>query len=120
LGTKKSTSKGTLGDKKMNSQKTIKKYRTPCCAMCLLHDLDNSTTEESLEKLITKLKKEKENNKEVGISTGKGQTFVQAVVSPGEHLLEQTLKNVGFHFLFNFERRVGYPPGHLKMYGKHL
>ena len=99
----------------------IKKTTTACCAMCQLSSVHNDTPIEEIEKILKELKKEKDENVEVGITTGNGQTAVFTIVSPGEILLEHNLRKLGFEFKHTFERRVGYPAfGDLKMYIKNL
>lgn len=101
------------------------KVTTDCCALCQIAKVDNETSIDHLEYVIKKLKKEKENNKEVGITTGNGQTAVFTIIAPGENILEQNLIKLGFEQIHTFERRKGYNeisknPGDLKMYIKNL
>ena len=99
----------------------MKKTTTACCALCQLNDVSNDTTIEHFEYVLEKLKQEKLANKEVGITTGNGQTAVFVIVSPGEWILEDNLIKLGFENKHQFERRVGYPKaGDLKMYIKNL
>lgn len=99
----------------------MKKTTTACCALCQLNDVNNNTPLDYFEYVLRELKQEKDNNKEVGITTGTGQTAVFVIVSPGEGLLESNLIKLGFENKHQFERRVGYPPmGDLKMYIKNL
>jgi hypothetical protein len=97
------------------------KTATDCCALCQLSRIDNETPIEHIEIALKKLKEEKEINIEVGYTTGNGQTAVFTIVSPGEYILENNLKKLGFKMKHTFERRVGYPNlGDLKMYIKNL
>ena len=97
------------------------KTTTDCCALCQLSKVNNLTPIDDIQYAIDKLKKEKEANTEVGITTGNGQTAVFTIVSPGENILENNLKKLGFKHIHEFERRKGYPPmGNLKMYIKNL
>lgn len=97
------------------------KTATDCCALCQLSRVNNFTSKEDIEKNLIQLRKEKLRNVEVGISTGNGQTAVFTIVSPGEHVLENNLKFLGFKLIHTFERRKGYPKlGNLKMYIKNL
>jgi hypothetical protein len=94
---------------------------TDCCALCQLSQVNNETPIENIERAIKRLTEEKEENTEVGYTTGNGQTAVFTIVSPGEHILENNLKKLGFEMKHTFERRVGYPNhGDLKMYIKNL
>lgn len=95
----------------------MQKTRTACCALCQINNVNNGTSIDYLQYAIDKLKVEKINNTEVGITTGNGQTAVFVIVSPGEYNLEKNLITLGFINIHQFERRVGYPPmGDLKMY----
>jgi hypothetical protein len=97
------------------------KTTTDCCALCQLSRVNNTTTKQSIAYKLKQLKKEKDANKEVGITTGNGQTAVFIIVSPGEDILENNLIELGFELKHFFERRVGYPQtGLLKMYIKNL
>lgn len=98
----------------------MKKTPTACCALCQISDVNNDTKLNTLNQKILRLKKEKENNTEVGISFGNGQTAVFVIVSPGEYRLEENLQILKFEHVHTFERRVGYPPGLLKMYIRNL
>lgn len=94
---------------------------TQCCALGHLCEVSNHTKLEDLQEVLEVLKRNKESNWEVGISTGRGQTAVFTIVSPGEDLLEKNLKTLGFKKVHTFERRKGYPKtGDLKMYIKNL
>lgn len=97
------------------------KTTTDCCALCQLSRVNDETSKETIKNKIKKLTKEKKENKEVGYTTGNGQTAVFTIVSPGEDILESNLKELGFKKVHTFERRVGYPNnGDLKMYIKNL
>ena len=105
----------------------IVKTTTDCCAMCQLSRVNNYTPIKEIEKILKELKEEKEKNIEVGITTGNGQTAVFTIISPGEDILENNLKQLGFENKHNFERRRGYNKvssknfqGDLKMYIKNL
>ena len=99
----------------------MKKTTTACCALCQLSGVGNHTSIEYFELVLKKLKEQKENNIEVGITTGNGQTAVFVIVSPGENVLEANLNKLGFVNAHKFERRKGYPPmGDLTMYIKNL
>lgn len=98
----------------------MKKGITDCCALCQLSSVGNDTSLRSLQIKLHQLNVEMTLNKEVGITTGNGQTAVFVIVSPGEDLLEFRLKSLGFKLSHQFKRRVGYPPGGLKMYIKNL
>lgn len=98
-----------------------KKQSLPCCALCQMHSVGNYTPKESIEKFIAAQTKEKEQNIDVGISYGTGQTAIFTIVSPGEGVLEKNLIDLGFKYVHSFERRLGYAPvGDLKMYIKNL
>jgi len=97
------------------------KVTTDCCALCQIARINNETPKYLIEWQLNKLRQEKLDNKEVGITTGNGQTAVFTIVSPGEDILENNLKELGFKKVHEFERRVGYPKmGDLKMYIKNL
>ena len=99
----------------------MEKHRTDCCALMQLSRVDNNTSLGALKAAIKKLTKEKNNNTEVGITTGNGQTAIFTIVSPGESVLAANLEVVGFKPVHTFERRVGYPQvGDLTMYIKNL
>ena len=99
----------------------MRKTTTSCCALCQISRVGNDTPIAYLERVIAQLKVEKENNTEVGVTTGNGQTAVFVIVSPGEWVLEANLKTLGFVNAHTFERRKGYPPlGDLTMYIKNL
>lgn len=94
---------------------------TDCCALCQLSRVNNNTPKYFIEWKINRLIEEKNNNTEVGITTGNGQTAVFTIVSPGESELEKNLLELGFKHKHSFERRKGYPnKGDLKMYIKNL
>lgn len=95
----------------------MRKTTTACCALCQINNVGDHTPIDHLKHVIDRLKVQKENNTEVGISTGDGQTAAFVIVSPGEVLLENNLIELGFELKHTFERRVGYPKmGDLKMY----
>lgn len=95
----------------------MNKVTTACCALCQISDVNNTTPLHNLDSAITKLRREKEANTEVGITTGNGQSAVFIIVSPGEDVLERNILSLGFKNTHQFERRKGYPPmGDLKMY----
>lgn len=98
----------------------IEKHMTDCCALCQLSRVNNKTPKKVIQNILEKMSIEKKNNTEVGISTGKGQTAVFTIVSPGEDVLRKNLKSLGFKKVTTFERRVGYPEGMLDMYIKNL
>ena len=99
----------------------MKKTTTSCCALCQLSGVNNTTSIEYFEQVLEILKRQKENNTEVGITTGNGQTAVFVIVSPGEHVLEANLNKLGFVNAHTFGRRKGYQPmGDLTMYIKNL
>ena len=94
----------------------MKKTSLPCCALCQISSVSNGTTEAEFKSAIELLTVQKNNNTEVGISTGNGQTAAFVIVSPGEERLRKTLENVGFNYTHTFDRRKGYPAGRLDMY----
>lgn len=97
------------------------KVTTSCCALCQIARVNNYTPKADIEKQLERLSFEKENNQQVGYTTGNGQTAVFIIVSPGEDDLEKNLIELGFKDKHQFERRVGYPQlGDLKMYIKNL
>lgn len=105
----------------------IVKTTTDCCAMCQLSRVSNDTSKKDIEEVLKELKKEKEENVEVGVTRGNGQTAVFVVTTPGEKVLEKNLKELGFSAKHVFERRRGYNEvtplpfrGDLKMYIKNL
>ena len=99
----------------------MRKVTTGCCALCQLDRVSNDTPITSLEWSLEILKRQKEANTEVGISTGNGQTATFTIVSPGEDKLEDNLIKLGYTKVWEFERRKGYPKeGNLKMYIKNL
>jgi len=99
----------------------MEKTTTACCALCQINDVHNGTPLTHLKYAVEVLRKQMLENKEVGVTTGNGQTSVFVIVSPGEDILEKNLKSLGFNNKHTFERRVGYPKtGSLKMYIKNL
>jgi hypothetical protein len=103
----------------------MNKITTGCCALCQIDRISNHTPIEQIEKALTILKKEKEENTEVGISHGNGQTVTFTVVSPREFILERNLIKLGYVHIHTFERRKGYNEkfqnkGNLKLYIKNL
>lgn len=95
----------------------MRKVQTGCCALAHLDKLNNNTDIRDIQSAIRVLKKQKEENTEVGITTGNGQTAIFSIVSPGEDILENNLIECGFKEIHQFERRKGYPSlGNLKMY----
>jgi len=99
----------------------MEKTTTACCALCQLNKVDDTTSLEHLNSAIKILRKQKLENKEVGVTTGNGQTAIFVIASPGENNLKMNLKKVGFKVKHVFERRKGYPnTGDLEMYIKNL
>lgn len=99
----------------------MRKTPTSCCALCQISHVGNDTTVKELNKYIDTLRQEMLDNTEVGGNSGKGQTSVFIITSPGEKVLEANLINLGFDRVHTFERRVGYPKtGTLQMYIKNL
>ena len=105
----------------------ILKTTTDCCALCQISKINNETPKKEIQYVLDALKAEKEANREVGVSTGNGQTAVFSIISPGEYVLEQNLIDLGFIYTHTFERRKGYNErssplfrGDLKMYIKNL
>lgn len=99
----------------------MRKVTTGCCALCQIDQVSNDTPILSLEWSLEVLRRQKEANTEVGITTGNGQTATFTIVSPGEDILEQNLIDLGYTHVWTFERRKGYPnKGDLKMYIKNL
>lgn len=105
----------------------MRKVTTGCCALCQIDKVGNDTPKEQLENVLEKFKIEMEKNTEVGVTTGKGQTSVFVIVSPGEDILEYNLQSLGFKCKHEFKRRKGYNEasspkfqGDLKMYIKNL
>lgn len=99
----------------------MRKFPTRCCALAQIAEVGDDTPIESLEWAIEVLKRQKEDNKEVGVSTGNGQTAIFTIVSPGEDVLESNLISLGYTMVWEFERRKGYPKtGMNKLYIKNL
>lgn len=103
----------------------MRKVTTGCCALCQLDKVNNETSMLDIAEALKILKKEKEENTEVGVTTGNGQTAVFVIVTRGEDILENNLIRLGFTNIWEFERRKGYNelsnnPGNLKMYIKNL
>ena len=99
----------------------MEKTTTACCAMCQINGVSNDTPLQHLKNAIRVLTKQKEENTQVGYTTGGGQTAVFVIVSPGENILESNLEKLGFKNKHQFERRKGYPnTGDLKMFIKNL
>lgn len=99
----------------------MQKTTTACCALCQINSVDDYTTITQLKNATKILHRQMLDNKEVGITTGNGQTAVFVIVSPGEKILEKNLQSLGFANKHSFERRIGYPKtGDLKMYIKNL
>ena len=99
----------------------MQKTTTSCCALCQINNVSNHTSLKELEDATKVLRRQMLDNKEVGVTTGNGQTAVFVIVSPGEDKLESNLCRLGFSNKHAFERRIGYPKtGMLKMYIKNL
>lgn len=99
----------------------MRKVTTGCCALCQIDQVSNHTPISDLDHALNVLKGQKEDNVEVGISTGNGQTSTFTIVSPGEDKLEANLIELGYTKVWEFERRKGYPKeGNLKLYIKNL
>tara|TARA_R110000822_G_scaffold73853_9_gene177608 strand:+ start:109 stop:435 length:327 start_codon:yes stop_codon:yes gene_type:complete len=103
------------------AQMAMTKTITDCCALCQLSRVSNDTPINTINTRLTQLRQEMEANVEVGVTRGNGQTAVFTVVSPGEHVLEDNLKLLGFEQVHTFPRRRGYPEtGALKLMIKNL
>lgn len=99
----------------------MRKVTTGCCALCQIDQVSNHTPIHELEWALNILKKQKEENTEVGITTGNGQTATFTIVSPDEDVLEANLIALGYKHVWTFERRKGYPEtGDNKLYIKNL
>jgi hypothetical protein len=99
----------------------ITKTRTDCCALCQLSRVNNNTPIDAIEDKLEQLRVQMEANVEVGVTTGRGQTAVFTIISPGEDILEENLIQLGFNEIAHFPRRRGYPDiGVLKMMFKTL
>lgn len=99
----------------------IVKTTTDCCALCQLSRVNNHTPIEDIKDALSQLKRERDRNVEVGVTTGNGQTAVFTIVSPGEWMLRKNLIALGFKRKHIFERRRGYPAvGDLQMFIKNL
>lgn len=99
----------------------MRKITTGCCALCQLDQVSNHTSITEFEWALEVLKRQKEENTEVGITTGNGQTATFTIVSPGEDKLEANLIKLGYTHVWTFERRKGYPAtGDNKLYIKNL
>lgn len=99
----------------------MRKVTTGCCALCQLDQVSNDTSITEFEWALEVLKRQKEENTEVGITTGNGQTATFTIVSPGEDELEANLIKLGYTHVWTFERRKGYPAtGDNKLYIKNL
>lgn len=99
----------------------MRKLTTGCCALCQIDQVNNETKIEAVDFALSLLKRQKDENTEVGITTGTGQTATFTIVSPGEDILENNLIELGYTKVWEFERRRGYPKeGNLKLYIKNL
>jgi len=99
----------------------MQKTTTSCCALCQINNVGNHTSLGEFESAIKVLRRQMLDNKEVGVTTGNGQTAVFVIASPGEDRLKKNLKTLGFTKIHNFDRRVGYPKtGDLEMHIKNL
>lgn len=99
----------------------MRKIQTGCCALCQLDQVNDDTPIAHIEYQLGVLKRQKDANVEVGVTTGNGQTAVFTIVSPQENILRENLKTLGFKNVHQFERRKGYPAvGELEMYVKNL
>lgn len=99
----------------------MRKVTTGCCALCQIDRVSNDTPIDAIEMALGMLSRQKEANTEVGITTGNGQTATFTIVSPGEDQLEANLIKLGYTFVWEFERRKGYPAtGNNKLYIKNL
>lgn len=99
----------------------MRKLTTGCCALCQIDQVNNETKIEAMDFALSLLKRQRDENTEVGITTGNGQTATFTIVSPGEDILENNLIELGYTKVWEFERRRGYPKeGNLKLYIKNL
>lgn len=99
----------------------MRKVTTGCCALCQIDRVGNKTPIDSLKAALELLTKQKEENTEVGVTTGDGQTATFTIVCPGEDELEANLIELGYTMVWEFERRKGYPTtGNNKLYIKNL
>lgn len=99
----------------------MEKVTTGCCALAQIHRVGNDTPLREIRAALEIMKQQALDNIEVGVTTGYGQTTVFVIVSPGEYILETNLIKLGFRYIHDFKRRVGYPDaGDLKMYIKNL
>ena len=93
------------------------KNKTSCCALGHLSGLNNNTSYEELKEKLSVLKEQAKKEYRISDNSGEGQTSVFTIVTPGEKVLENTLKSIGFQEIHNFKRRNGYPQtGNLKMF----
>lgn len=91
------------------------KVATKCCALAHLRANDSDSIK-SIRQVIDTMKVEANTYYEEGSAPGNGQRACFAIVSPGEYNLEHNLLSLGFKQTYEFDRRVGYPAGTLKMY----
>lgn len=99
----------------------MRKIPTGCCALCQLDRVSNETPIQEIKNFLKISKLQMENNTDVGVSDGTGQTAVFTIVAPGEDILEKNLIELGFKHKHTFPRRIGYLPiSDLKMYIKNL
>ena len=96
------------------------KTSTDCCALCQLSGINDTTPIEKIKSYLDFQEEQALKNIQVGIGKTTGQTTVFTIISPGENKLEKNLKELGFIETFTFNRRIGYPKGHLKMMIKDL
>ena len=94
----------------------IYKYATTCCSLTIISAQDYHTREE-LEEFVQYQKNEAFSRSWLLTDNTQGQRNIICIISPGEDNLEETLKNLDFKLLTDdMPRRLGYPPGLLKMY----
>lgn len=95
--------------KKSEQKRRIIKTETDCCAMCQISRLNDDTTIEEIETALNQLRYQAKQYNKPFIQNGFGQTCVFTVTSPGEHILREKLKQIGFKEVHQFKRRISYP-----------
>ncbi len=93
----------------------MKIQTTQCCALSLIHGVNNQTSLTLLKDRIEQYKQLREINA-IGLPKGIGATCFQCVTSPGEDILESNLIKLGFKHIHTFKRRTGYAEGMNKLY----
>lgn len=92
----------------------IQKHQTACCALCQL-TASNEDSLDDLKDAVDKIQAEAYFPWTPEDRSG-GERCIFVITAPGEELLENNLRHIGFDVAWSFNRRRGYPKGLLTMW----